>query len=97
MRVCLGGQSADHFPTAPPEPAPKPAEEPSHLAWHSQDTTGLLAGRIRPNRDQQPRRRVPARTSGAAVLSLAGPGHPEIPDEGGEIREMSNRDICGGG
>ncbi len=33
----------------------------------------------------------------AAVLSLAGPRRPEIPDEGREIREMSDGDICGDG
>ena len=33
----------------------------------------------------------------AAVLSLAGPRRLEIPDEGREIREMSDGDICGDG
>jgi len=96
MRFRVGGQPADHISPAPPEPAPKPADQPSHSAWHSRDTAGFLVGRTRPGRDQQPRRRVPARTTGAAVLSLAGPGHPEIPDEGREIREVGDGDICGG-
>jgi len=97
IRLRLGGQASGHFPTAPPEPAPDPAKQPSHLAWQSRNTTGfLLAGRTRPGRDQQPRRRVPARTTGAAIVSLTGPVRSESPDEGREIREMSDGDICGG-
>src|SRR5882762_4100703 len=46
--------------------------------------------------DQQPGRRVPARVTGAAVASLAGPVQPEFPDEGREVREMGKRDLCGG-
>jgi hypothetical protein len=53
-------------------------------------------GRNREARDQEPRRRVPARTTDAAVLSPAGRGRPEIPDEGREIREMCGGDLCGG-
>ena len=97
MRFRLGGQASGDFPTAPPEPAPKPAKQPSHLAWHSRNTAGFLAGRTRPGRDQKPRRRVPARTTGAAILSLTGPALSKSPDEGREIREMSDGDICGGG
>jgi hypothetical protein len=97
MRLRLGGQASGHFPTAPSEPAPDPAKQPSHLAWHSRNTTGSLAGRTRPTRDQQPRRRVPARTTDTPVLGLAGPALPEPPDEGREIRKMSDGDICGGG
>jgi len=40
---------------------------------------------------------VPARTTGAAVLSLAGPVLPESADEGREIREMGGWDLGGGG
>jgi len=29
----LVGSSMGHFAPAPPEPAPDPAEQPSHLAW----------------------------------------------------------------
>ena len=97
MRVRLGGQASGHFPTTPPEPTPKPAEQPSHLAWHSRNTAGFLAGRTRSARDQQPRRRVTARITGATVLSLAGPVLSESPDEGREIREVGDGDICGGG
>jgi hypothetical protein len=96
MRLRLGGQASGHFSTAPPEPAPDPAKQPSHLAWHSRNTAGFLAGRTRPGRDQQPRRRVPARTTDAAILSLTAPVLSESPDEGREIREMSDGDVCGG-
>jgi hypothetical protein len=39
---------------------------------------------------------VPARVTGAAVAGLAGPIQPEVPDEGREIPEMGQRDLCGG-
>jgi hypothetical protein len=42
MPPSLGRQSSGHFPTAPPKPPPKPTEQPSHLAWESQNTAGLL-------------------------------------------------------
>jgi hypothetical protein len=97
MRLHLGGQASGHFPTAPPEPAPDPAKQPSRLEWQSRNTTGFLAGRTRPGRDQQPCRRVPARTTGATILSLTGPVLSESPDEGREIREMDDGDMCGAG
>jgi hypothetical protein len=97
MRLRLGGQASGHFPTARLEPAPDPAKQPSHPAWHSRNLAGFLAGRTRPGRDQQPRRRVPARTTGAAILSLTGSAVSEPPDEGREIREMRDGDVCGGG
>jgi hypothetical protein len=92
MRLGLGGQSSGHFSPASPEPAPKPAEQPSHPAWQSGNTAGFLT---RPTRDQQPRRRVPARATGAAELGQAGPICSEVPDEGREVREMCGWDLCG--
>ena len=92
MRLRLGGQSSGHFPPASPEPAPQPAEQPSHPAWQSGNTAGFLT---RPTRDQQPRRRVPARATGAAELGQAGPICSEVPDEGREVREMCGWDLCG--
>ena len=38
---------------------------------------------------------MPTGTTGAAVLGPAGPGRPEIPDEGRKIREMGDRDLYG--
>jgi hypothetical protein len=52
MRSRLRGQSSGHFSPASTEPAPKPAEQPSHPAWQSGSTAGFLAGRTRPARDQ---------------------------------------------
>jgi len=92
MRLGLGGQSSGHFSPASREPAPKPAEQPSHPAWQSGNTAGFLT---RPTRDQQPRRRVPARATGAAELGQAGPICSEVPDEGREVREMCGWDLCG--
>lgn len=40
---------------------------------------------------------MPTGTTGAPVLGPAGPGRPEIPDEGRKIREMGDRDLYGGG
>jgi hypothetical protein len=40
---------------------------------------------------------VPTGTTGAPVLGPAGPGRPEIPNEGRKIREMGDRDLYGGG
>jgi hypothetical protein len=92
MRLGLGGQSSGHFSPASHEPAPKPAEQPSHPARQSGNTAGFLT---RPTRDQQPRRRVPARATGAAELGQAGPICSEVPDEGREVREMCGWDLCG--
>jgi len=56
----------------------------------------FLAGRTRPARDQQPRRRVPARATGAAEVGQAGPARSEVPNEGRQVREMRGWDLCGG-
>ena len=92
MWLGLGGQSSGHFSPVSRDPAPKPAEQPSHPAWQSGNTAGFLT---RPTRDQQPRRRVPARATGAAELGQAGPICSEVPDEGREVREMCGWDLCG--
>ena len=57
---------------------------------------GFLAGRNRPARDQQPRRRMPARLTGAAEVGLAGPARSQVPDEGREVPEMCGWDLCRG-
>lgn len=41
MRLRLRGQASGHFAPAPPKPASEPAEQPSHLAWHSGNTAGF--------------------------------------------------------
>jgi len=47
-RSSLRGQSSGHFPPAPPEPAPKPVEQASHLAWPSWNAAGFLRRRNPP-------------------------------------------------
>jgi len=55
---------------------------------------GLLAGRNRPARDQQPRRRVPVHVTEAAVTGLARPGRSETSCS---TCSPASRNCCGGG
>ena len=90
------GQASGHSAPAPPEPASEPAEQPSHVAWHSGNTVGFPVRGTRPARDQEPHRRVPAQATDAPEVGRAGAARSEVPDERRKVREMCGWDLCGG-
>lgn len=104
MRIRLGGQPAGHFPTTPPEPAPKPAEQPSHqrpAAWRSCSMTASSVPFSRRHRGRRPPDQHPVRLVCVGITDAAGAGLasavlPEAPNERRQVGQMPRRDLHSG-
>jgi hypothetical protein len=97
-----------HFSPPTPEPPPKPAEQPSHQRLVAGRSWNMTASRVRFSRASRHRSRRPpdqhpfrlVRGVGVAdptVAGMAGAVLPETPNEHRQVRQMSGRNLGGGG